>query len=221
MIFTNLNIKSLNLLLKSVGVFVFISIATLTNAQHYLGIKGSQGFSSVDALPKFDRIQLSSFSPGLIYRFEHKKYAAIQIEANYMNKGYIKSIDTIAITPETTFKITSFELPIMAQGFVRIGPFRPYLTGGAVFGYILNRKVQEKGQAQQDYVFDEYDRRFEYGIAGGGGLGLKISRFELQAEGRYHYNFSFLRDPVIPNNRNTYFNSTQLMFSISLLYRLF
>jgi hypothetical protein len=175
----------------------------------------------VSALPDFDKRTLQTFNPGILYRYEHKKYAALQIEANYIFKGYIKDIDTVAMTPETTNRITSFELPLMAQGFIRLGAFRPYLTGGVVVGYILERSTQVTGEESQKYVFDEYDRKFEYGLEGGGGLGIQVYRFEVQAECRYHYNFSFLRNPVIPTNRgNRYINTTQLMFSVSLLYRL-
>jgi hypothetical protein len=197
-------------------------VSTCVYAQHYVGIKGSQGFNSVSALPDFDKRALKTFSPGILYRYEHKKYVALQIEINYINKGYIKELDTISMTPETTYRITSLELPLMTQGFIRVGPFRPYLTGGVIFGYILDRSVQVKGEESQKYVFDEYDRKFEYGLTGGAGLGIQIYRFEIQAECRYHYNFSFLRNPVIPTNvGNRYINSTQLMFSTSLLYRLF
>jgi hypothetical protein len=218
---TTNNKKRLILFFRRVSHFFLIMLFSANiSAQHYVGVKGSQGFSSVAALPKFDKHSLPAFSPGILYRYEHQKYAALQIEANYINKGYIKDIDTISMTPEITNRIASLEIPLMAQGFVRLGPFRPYLTGGAVFGYILDRSTQIKGENSEKYVFDEYDRRFEYGITGGGGLGIKISRFEIQAECRYHYSFSFLRNPIIPEKSNTYFNSTQLMFSVSLLYRL-
>jgi hypothetical protein len=195
-------------------------ISTSAYAQHYVGVKGSYGHNSVNALPNFDKRTLKTFSPGILYRYEHKKYAALQVETNYINKGYIKAVDTILGTPETTNRITAFELPLMAQGFVRLKAFRPYLTGGVVIGYILDRNVQVTGEELQAYVYDEYDRRFEYGLAGGGGLGIKIYRFEIQAECRYHYCFSFLRNPIIPEVANRYISSTQLMFSVSLLYRL-
>jgi hypothetical protein len=205
-----------------IGCFCLIlSSSAGVYAQHYVGIKGAQGSNSVSAIPDFDKKTLKTFSPGILYRYEHKKYAALQIELNYINKGYIRAIDTLAMTPETTNRITSLELPLMAQGFMRFGMFRPYLTGGVFVGYVLERSVQVAGEESQAYTFDEYDRRFEYGLAGGGGLGIEIYRFELQAECRYHYCFSFLRNPVIPTNRaNRYISSTQLMFSVSLLYRL-
>jgi hypothetical protein len=195
-------------------------ISTCVYAQHYVGIKASQGYNSVSALPDFDKRNLKTFSPGILYRYEHKKYLAIQVELNYLNKGYIKEVDTILMLPEITHRITSIELPLMAQGFIKFGPFRPYLTGGVIAGYILDRTQETEGQTEK-YPFDEYDRKFEYGLAGGGGLGVHIYKFEIQAECRYHYNFSFLRNPVIPTNRgNRYINTTQLMFSVSLLYRL-
>ncbi|MDR0725920.1 MAG: PorT family protein [Prevotellaceae bacterium] len=216
------NRKRLILLLGRISrLCLMMLLSTSVYAQHYVGIKGSQGFNSVSALPDFDKKALETFSPGILYRYEHKKYAALQIETNYISKGYIKEIDTISMTPEITHRITSFELPLMAQGFVRLGPFRPYLTGGVIVGYILDRSMQESGKESQKYSFDEYDRRFEYGITGGGGLGIQLYRFEIQAECRYHYNFSFLRNPIIPTNQgNVYINTTQLMFSVSLLYRL-
>jgi hypothetical protein len=195
-------------------------VSTMVYSQHYVGIKGSQGYNSVSALPDFNKTVLPAFSPGILYRYEHKKYAALQIEANYLNKGYINDMDTISMTPKITNRITSFELPLMAQGFMRFGPFRPYVTGGVIVGYILDRSTQVDGEESQAYIFDEYDRRFEYGITGGGGLGIAISRFEIQAECRYHFNFSFLRNPIIPGYRARYINTTQLMFSVSLLYRL-
>jgi hypothetical protein len=195
-------------------------ISSNVYTQHYVGIKGIQGYSSVDAIPDFDKRSLETFSPGILYRYEHKKYAAIQIETNYINKGYIKEIDTISRTPETAYRITSFELPLMAQGFIRLGMFRPYATGGVSVGYILDRSSQEMGQESKKHIFDEYDKRFEYGIAGGGGLGIALFRFEIQAECRYQYHFSFLRNPVIPEQTNKYLSSTQLTFSVSLLYRL-
>jgi hypothetical protein len=216
------NRKPVMLVCLQAGVFcLMMSIAANLSAQHYIGTKGSWGFNSVDALPRFDRRQLETFSPGILYRYEHQKYAALQIETNYIHKGYIREIDTVTMTPEKTFRITSFELPLMAQGFIRFGAFRPYVTAGVYAGYILERSIQETGKTQQKYEFDEYDRRFEYGITGGGGVGVSLYRFELQAECRYQYNFSFLRSPVIPKQlMNTYINSTQLMFSVSLLYRL-
>jgi hypothetical protein len=212
--------KRLILLFGRISLFCVITLlSTKAYSQHYVGIKGSQGYNSVSSLPDFDKKKLITFSPGILYRYEHKKYAALQLEANYINKGYIKNVDTLLMTPETTERITSFELPLMAQGFMRLGIFRPYLTGGVVVGYILDRTTQVTGENRKKHVFDEYDRKFEYGIAGGGGLGIEIYKFEIQAECRYHYNFSFLRKPIIPGSRlSQYRNLTQLMFSVSLLY---
>jgi hypothetical protein len=88
-----------------------------------------------------------------------------------------------------------------------------------VVGYILSRTSQTKGEDRKEYVFDEYDRRIEYGIAGGAGLGLRLASFELQAEWRYIYNFSFLHDPIIPERRTQSLNTTRMEISLSLLYR--
>jgi hypothetical protein len=199
-----------------------VCFATGAGAQSHVGAKAAFGLTSVDAVPDFKKRGLPAFiSPGLFYRYEHKEFAAIQVEANYIRKGFVRETDTATMTPEITERITAFELPLMAQGFVRLGVFRPYLTGGATVGYILSRSSQLQGaSAPTPHTFGEYDRRFEYGIAGGGGVGITIASFEIQAEARYHYNFSFLRDPIIPGQNNAYLNSTQLMLSLSISYKI-
>jgi hypothetical protein len=199
-----------------------VCFTTGAGAQSHVGVKTAFGLTSVDALPDFKKRSLSTYiNPGLYYRYEHKEFAAIQVEANYIRKGFIRETDTATMTPEITERITAFELPLMAQGFVRLGIFRPYLTGGVTAGYILSRSSQVQGTTTSTpHLFNEYDRRFEYGISGGGGVGITIASFEIQAEARFHYNFSFLKDPIIPNQNNSYLNSTQLMLSLSISYKI-
>jgi hypothetical protein len=218
-----INIQADNQLKKSLVLAIFILCGVCLSAQHYVGLKGAYGINSVDVVPIFETKSLTTVNNiGVLYRYEHKQYAALQVELNYVNKGFIKAVDTVNYTPEETSRITSVEIPLMAQGFIRFGAFRPYLTGGAVVGYILSRSQQITGESKRAYTFDEYDRRFEYGIAGGAGLGVRFSFIELQAEWRYIYDFSFLRTPVIygqDETRTQTFNTTRMEISLSVLYR--
>lgn len=192
-------------------LFVFTFALLSASAQHYAGIKNGYGIMGVAAVPSIKAQTVNSaFNPGLIYRYEHKKYAAIQFEFNYLSKGYLAN--------DTTHTIYSYEIPMLAQGFIRFGRFRPYLTGGAFFGYIANRRIEVAG-VRKDYITDRYDNNFEYGIIGGGGLGVSVWDLEIQAEWRYQYAFSFLRKPHI-SGKTQYFNATQMMISVGILYRL-
>ena len=204
---------------KSFISLILILLTVSLYGQHYLGFKGAGGINSVDVMPKFNTKSLITPNAGLLYRFEHKKFTAIQVELNYVNKGYIQAEDTARNITENTQRISSIELPLMAQGLVRLGAFRPYLTGGVVAGYILSRTSQIKGEGEQKYIFDQYDRRFEYGIAGGAGIGVRITTLELQAEWRYTYNFSFLRDPIITGRNSQSLSATRMEISLSLLYK--
>ncbi|MDR2563671.1 MAG: PorT family protein [Prevotellaceae bacterium] len=204
---------------KSFVSVIFILWAACLSGQHYFGLKGAAGLNSVDVVPKFNTKNLNTANTGILYRYEHKRFTALQVELSYVNKGYIQAEDTARNIIENTQRISSIELPLMAQGFVRLGGFRPYITGGAVAGYILSRSSQVKGEDQKKYIFDKYDRRFEYGIAGGAGMALRIKSFEIQGEWRYIYNFSFLRDPIIPGRGSQSLSATRMEISLSLLYR--
>ncbi|MDR1056150.1 MAG: PorT family protein [Prevotellaceae bacterium] len=190
-------------------LFVSFAVSATVKAQHYVGIKDAYGIMGIATSPDLGADALTTvFNPGIVYRYEHKKYFAIQTELNYLAKGY--KLDDI------THRIYSYELPLLAQGFVRLGWFRPYVTGGAFVGYIYKRKLEMDGKNYK-YKTDNYDNRFEYGIVGGAGMAFAISRFELQLEWRYQHAFSFLRDPHIEGTTQ-YINSTQMMISLTLFY---
>lgn len=219
---------------KIILSLLFIIGVLSSEAQHYFGLKNAYAITNIDSKMRTGPLS-STFNPGVIYQYKHKKYFAIQLEFNYIQKGYeekneIKetpnldeynmNMESILVTEplRINHKINSLELPLMAQGFIQIGPVRPYVTAGATLGYILSRATEEKG-VSVDYVFGEYDRRLEYGIAGGAGMGVRVNRFELQMEWRYHYNFSFLKNPMIEGRIPDYLNSVQMIMSIGLMYR--
>lgn len=188
-------------------------------SQHFIGIKNTYSLNDISAVPTLGSKAISSaFNPALVYNYTHRKNAAVQVELAFVNKGYELKPDTAKGTPAIRHNITSVELPLMTQLFLPFGMFRPYFAGGVTIGYITKRTVDSLDHSWT-YVFDKYDRRFEYGLAVGLGTGIRVNRFELQVEGLYHYNFSFLRTPVIVGKPNQYINSTRMAISVSLLYR--
>lgn len=216
-----------NLQLKVMNRYILFLIISLciyntANAQHYVGVKDAYGIMGLSSTPSLRSKSINTtLNPGLVYRYEHKKNFAIQTELNLINKGY-KFVDTATITtprPDSTIHISSFEIPLLAQVFVRWGWFRPYITGGAFAGFITKRQKQIGDGSKKDFDKNGYERTFEYGIIGGAGMAFTVSRFELQAEWRYQYAFSFLQDPHI-NGQSLYMNPTQMMISLTLFYRL-
>ena len=201
---------------------LIISATITAYSQHYVGVKNAYGITGVMDDPDINSKTINStFNPGIVHRYEHKNYFAIQTEFNHISKGFHRldiNKETGEVLSDTTHKISAFQLPFTTQIFYRFGWFRPYVAGGAYLGYISNRKVEYEN-ISKDYIWDNNDKRFEYGIIGGAGMAFTISRFELQAEWRYEFSFSFLRKPHI-NGISQYLNSNQMMISLTLLYRL-
>lgn len=205
---------------KQFKIIALLLINALTaSGQHFVGFKNSYAFNDIASMPSIgSKLITTAFNPAIAYNYTHRSFAALQAELALVSKGYEIEADTARKTNPVRHHITSIELPLATQLFLKFGVFRPYFTGGVTVGYITKRSIDSLGVTRK-YVFDQYDRRFEYGLTIGLGTGIKIDRFELQIEGRYLYNFSFLRQPVITGRSNQYLNSTRLAISMCVLYR--
>ena len=209
-------------------VLLLSTVSTATLAQHYVGVKNALGLNNLSVSPRFETENyVTPFNPGLVYRYDNTGNTAVQAELNRITKGYIRKADTVVMPFETTDKISSWQFSLTTQLFLRAGIFRPYVTGGGVLGYITDREIKVENDDFAAYQYGDNDRRFVYGIAGGAGVGVTVfERFEIQGEWRFHYDFSYLRDPIIPSNDGTgrnvvsSQNTTQMMISVSLMYRL-
>lgn len=191
-------------------------------AKKYLGINFGYGMSGVMFQPDLKQTSYAgSYSGGLSFKYVGEKYMAFQAELNYTHRGYKKPEIGDSIYTRT---YNSIMLPMMAQGNVTYKRVSVLLNLGCYASYMLNSKDQIKTKGityKNDYEFIlKRDRRYEFGVLGGVGLGLKLNPIMLQVESRYYYGLTNLYNPDYTNNRPYGSRQFQLQFSAALFYDL-
>ena len=105
------------------------------------------------------------------------------------------------------------EVPLISQFKIDFLPFRLLINLGTYGGYRLS--TDKAGG------FDKFDQRVDYGVIGGGGLGVVVHRFELHLEANYKYAFaSMYHTNKISDIYWIYTYPQNVIFSASLHFHL-
>ncbi len=203
--------------MKKFGILILFIVGTCPLfAQQYFGVRGGYAISGVNFNPYRQETTISGVDFGLACKLYTGRYMGMQAELNMVQKGYEAR--------DTTYAASAIELPAMAQGHLKFGAFRAFINAGFYMSYLLKEDTKYENSSgisvTESYTFQDRDNRFEYGVIGGGGLGLEFSRFELQGEFRYQYGMNFWIKPRYQDEQTVFSNSTHMVFSLSLFYRI-
>lgn len=185
--------------------------------QHYFGLRGGYSISSIGFEPNQGEIKsVSGIDFGVAYKLYAERFMGAQMELNFVNKGYKQD--------DTTYTGRAIELPVMAQGFIRFGGFRVFVNGGFFCSYMLSQDVERPDDSgnlyKESYSFSDRDKRFEYGLVGGGGLAFQLKKIELQVDVRYQYSLGYSMKPRYRDEQTIFSHRNNLAFSIALFYNL-
>lgn len=210
-------LKTRHILCFGIVAILFIFPHSLFSQEHYLGVRGGYGISSASFDPyQGDGKSVSGIDYGVAYKLYAEKYMGTQIEFSFVQTGY-QLADTI-------YTGRAVELPAMAQGFLRFGGFRVFINAGAYLSYITTQEVEKPNglgsTTTETYHFSDRDKRFDYGILGGGGFAFQLKKIELQVEARYQYGFGYIIKPRYNTEQTIFSNRSRLVFSVALFYNL-
>lgn len=196
---------------------IFLVSGKLCSQEHYFGIRGGYGISTASYEPYMGDIKsVSGIDFGVAYKLYAEKYMGTQIELSSIQTGYQLA--------DTTYTGRAVELPLMAQGFLRFGGFRVFLNAGVFGSYIISQDIEKPDDSgimhTQSYSFTDRDKRFDYGILGGGGFAFQLKKIELQIEARYQYGFGYIMKPRYKADQTIFSNRSRLAFSFALFYNL-
>lgn len=158
-------------------------------AEHLLGLRYGVAFTNIFSTP--DLKSKGVFSPvnvAVVYTYYHPlwgylDYFGLQTGIKYGSAGYT----TLANTGGIDQTITAMELPLLSAFTVNVGKrVRILASLGMYLGYHLTT-TREKG-------WDCYDKRFDFGVLGSAGLGIKLHPIELHLEGGFQYAMTPLFD---------------------------
>ncbi|MCD8073415.1 MAG: PorT family protein, partial [Alistipes sp.] len=195
------------------------------SAQHYLGVRGGYGGgNSARFFPK-QGYQSSTlwglYNGGVSWKYYTKeKYAGgTEVDILFMQQGFKEygkawsPVDSNDSTAYYSRKVNSVVVPIFWQphAYLFRRNMRVFLNLGVTFSYNISQ-TYERGSDQYGEIYEsgDYnmtlikDKRWGYGLCGGGGLGWSFGRIEAVAEFRYYIGYSDLQ-----KNKNKYYNDSE------------
>lgn len=201
---------------KRLGILIILAllVANMASAQlrlrhpeMYVGVHGGVIFSSVNFSPTVPNMKnltdawIAGGNGGFVFRYSEQKCCAIQMELNYMQrgwgeKGYSRSLHYL-------------ELPFLMHIYFGSQTWRGFVNVGPQIGYCLKDDMG-KGtqQTEETHQYFKIDNNFDWGIAGGLGAYCRTKNAGLyQLEVRFNYSFG----TVFSSSLSDYFRQSNPM----------
>ena len=197
-------------------VSLFIVLPFLGKAQHFIGIKEGIRTSSLLFKPaQNDSSTVHWLNFGLVYKYYNYPWVGLQTGVNYAEKGFVWN--------DTTRCYKMIEVPLLSQFHYETWHLRFLINVGAYISYALSAEQSYTlagTTMKEGYIFTDRDRRIEYGLHLGGGIGFMFKPFELQFEAGYQFSYSYMMDAVYKDQPIIYTHFNHWIFSIALLVQL-
>lgn len=188
-------------------IYLLIAVAATAfaaapaRAQHVFGVKGGFGASNARLYPKQEmRMMWGGYTGGVTWRHYSQQLfvGAVGADIEFMKRGYsfypyFSSDDEATKALRYTRHINSVLVPIVWQPHFYLANYRlrVYIDLAVTFAYnISSTYINELQNASGNYNFKLVrDNRWNYGLAGGGGLAYLAGRNEFSVGARYYFGY--------------------------------
>lgn len=185
----------------------------------YFGVHGGVSASTVQFTPTVpnmspltDAVVLGG-NAGLVFRWSGQKCCAVQVEVNYLQRGWREANEVEAYVRRLHY----IEVPFLMHIYFGSKTFRGFVNLGPQIGYCVHDEGgQGNWQTKEIYQYNPVERPFDWGIAGGLGLYYRSRNAGLyQLEVRYNYSLGTLFDPSLTAH---FRNSNPMELSLNLAW---
>lgn len=194
----------------------------LAEPEIYLGVHGGALGTIVNWNPKvtgtskvLDHALLSG-NGGLVFRYSQHKCCGIQVEVNYMQRGWRENFGDSTCTVNYTRRLNYIEVPLLAHIYFGSTKFRGFVNLGPQIGYCFMESDKGLRHSVETAQYGKVERPFDWGVAGGLGFyGRSEKAGIFQLEARFNYSMGNLFN----NYTTSYFDSSNMMsVSLNLAY---
>ncbi|WKN45188.1 porin family protein [Tunicatimonas pelagia] len=188
-----------------------------TYKKWHVGVKGGASFSSISSTdeqitrqrPRIDFAQGIAY--GAVIRYMTEKNFGLQIEVNYVEKGWREEFTSPdsegrpQLDPTRFYRVnlSYLEVPILAHGYFGKRNLRIFATIGVYGGVLLSSSTQTAPSVDPNEITYEYlvpeQNEYDLGIRGGAGVAIVTKVGTFQVEGTY----SLGLNSVLDRNRTT------------------
>ena len=184
------------------------------------GIKQGINYSTVNFSPGIDQGLTLGYTGGLVYKYQNEKLFGLQLELNFIQKGWTENLDTI--NNSYSRKLNYIELPLITQVILGKRPnLKYYVNLGTSFAYLLSEKeeLEVNNEAyRREYYEKKVENYFDYSVLGEAGVTYNTGIGEFQIGVRYQLTFTDLFDV---NDETVFTNSQNQLFNLSITYFFF
>jgi len=156
---------------------------------------------------------------GLVFRYSEQKCCAVQVELNYMQRGWREYSEATETSEAYNYsrKLHYLELPFLMHIYFGSQTWRGFVNVGPQIGYCL--KDDGGSGTKQTSSLHQYasiDNPFDWGVAGGLGFYCRTKNAGLyQFEARFNYSFG----TIFSSKTSDYFRQSNPMnLSVSLAW---
>lgn len=148
----------------------------LLQPEIYLGVHGGAVVSTVFFSPQVNYMTpitkgcVPGGEGGLVFRYSEQKCCAIQVELNYMQRGWAEKGADDYGSANYTRKLHYLELPMMMHLYFGSPTFRGFLNVGPQIGYCIKEEMSGETSFDDGPQYNPIDNRFDWGITGGLGF---------------------------------------------------
>lgn len=178
-------------LLLSCCAITMMAQPRLRHKEYYLGIHGGVTASTVQFSPKIKNMTpltetaMLGYNGGLVFRYSGHKCCGLQVEVNYMTRGWREVNKESSI--DYGRQLSYIEVPFLthiyfgnkARGFINLGP---------QVGYLILDKVSGNPNPEYTHQYEPITNKIDWGIAGGVGFYYrtpKAGTYEMEV--RFNY----------------------------------
>lgn len=154
---------------------------------------------------------------GLVFRYAAHKVCAIQVEANYMQRGWREQIALgTSSSMDYTRQLDYIEIPLLMHLYFGKQRFRGFINLGPQIGYCIRDIATQLPSTITSPQYQPIEKPFDWGLAGGLGCYYrtkKIGLFQLEAR------FNFSMGTTYNDRKVDYFSQSNAMnLSLNLAY---
>lgn len=207
-------------------LLLFVSLMSmaqprLRTPEIYVGAHAGVMASTMLFRPNVAKIDIMqsplTMNGGLVFRYAAHKVCAIQVEANYMQRGWREQIALGAgSTMDYTRQLDYIEIPLLMHLYFGKQRFRGFINLGPQIGYCIRDIATQLPSTITSPQYQPIEKPFDWGLAGGLGCYYrtkKIGLFQLEAR------FNFSMGTTYNDRKVDYFSQSNAMnLSLNLAY---
>ena len=159
---------------------------------------------------------------GLVFRYAGHKVCAIQVELNYMQRGWRELLQAEDGTTVVDYRrmLDYIELPLLMHIYLGREHFRGFINLGPQIGYCFRDTESGTRNTNDGHQYEPIQRPFDWGLAGGLGCYFRARKVGLfQLEARFNYSFGSIFDNELTDHYN-FANPINLSLNFAYMWQI-